>query len=242
MEDQIKKFIGLLVKFYESVKDKQKLSPDESEKFNNICKDLFEGLISNPGGLIFIEETERIDAYKFSIERLFELHSYEEIYDDLVQGGYNGLMFEEMDNYAYRAQQLRPTLISVKPENKEFYTYYDEAMKCWLYGLNNSSIIIIATLLESTLKNKLKNIGQNELQVMRKQIRSEKKQKRNQIDFEDFIDIAKVQGFLSNISKISSHRLRKKRNNIVHNRLEISSDEALELINSTKNIFEDVYN
>jgi hypothetical protein len=240
MENQIKRYIELLVKLFESSRDKKKLSQSESEEFNRICKDLFESLIYNPGGLIFVENTDRIDAYKFAIDRLFELYSREEIWEELSQGGFGGLIFEEMDNYADRVKKLKPTFISIKPEIKEFYTYYNEAMRCWLYGLNNSSIIIISSLLENLIKDKIEELNPEEVLEIIKS--SDNKYKGIGINFEKLIDIAEYKNFISTDNKDAAHNLRKTRNKIVHTGRMIDTNKSLELIEKTKNIIEELLN
>jgi len=199
-------------------------------------------LSTNPGGLIFIENKEKIEACRVAVEKLFELYTPDELYEEILEGGFGGLMFDELDSYAYRAKKLMPIFLSIKPENKKFYTYYNEAMKCWLYGLSNSSIIIIASLLENILKDRLKDFSQKELLYIIEILKADKKNRRVQINFENLIDIAEYKGILSNKSKISSHDLRDKRNKIAHNGYNINSDEALDLINNTKTIFEELFN
>ena len=242
MEYKLIRYIELSIKLIESFSGSAKLTKSESDEFNKISKDVIEFLITKPGGLIFIENKKRIKACKFAVEKVLELHTSDELYDEVLEGGFNGLMFDELDTYTSRVRRLRPTFLSITPDNKEFYTYYDEAMRCWLYGLNNSSIIIIATLLENILKERLSDFNQKEIIKILEIIRADEKFKRVEINFDVLIDIAEYKGWLSEENKLSAHRLRKKRNKIVHNGLNISSNEAIDLINKTKNIFEELYN
>ena len=59
MEDNLLKYIDLLMKLYQSVIDKSKLADGESEEFNRVCGEIFEELIRNPGRIIYIESKER---------------------------------------------------------------------------------------------------------------------------------------------------------------------------------------
>jgi len=228
MEAKLLRYIELLIKIYESVEDPKKLTESVSVEFNNILKYLIEFLISNPGGLIFIENKEKIKACKFAVEKVFKFYTPNEIYEEILDGGFGGLMFDELRAYTYRVRKLIPTFVSIKFENNEFNVYYNEAMKCWLYGLCNSSIIIIATYLENILKDKLISISKMELH--------------DRNNFENIINIAEYNRLISNKSKLSAHNLRGKRNMIVHHGYKISSDNALELIKETKDIVEELFN
>jgi hypothetical protein len=241
METKLLRYLELLLKIMESVTNSKKLTALESGEFNNISKNLIEFLIINPGGLIFLEDTKKIKACKLAVEKLFELYTSDELYEEILEGGFGGLLFNELDSYAYRIKNLNPIFFSIKPKNKEFNIYYNEAMRCWLYGLSNSSIIIMASLLENILKEKLKKFSQKELLEILKNIKHIGKNKK-QISFKDIIDIAKSKEIISKKSRVSADNLRERRNKIVHKGLDIDSDEALKLLNDTKNIFEKLFN
>ena len=237
LENKFKRYLELFIKIVDDViEGDKKLSEDESNEFNDICKNLIEYLITNPGWLIFVEDKEKIKAYRFGAEKLFELYTSEELYEEIMGEGFGGLMFDELDNYVYRAKKLSPTFISVRPDNKEFYSYYDEAMRCWLYGLNNSSIIITASLLENLLKDEINNLSQEEIQNVLKIFKSDDKYKGVEVNF------AEIKCINAKSSNKSAHKLRKKRNKIVHTGISIDSDEALKLIINTKESFEELLN
>ena len=242
IESKLKRYLELFIKIIEeSLDSEKKFSEEESNEFNEICKTLIEELITNPGGLIFIDEKEKIKTYKFGVEKLFELYSSEELFEEILGGGFGGLMFDELDNYVYRAKKLMPTFISIRPDSKDFfYTYYNEAMRCWLYGLTNSSLIITASLLENLLKEQINNLSQQEVQEVLKIVKADEKYKGIEVSFENLIDIAEIKGIISRKSKNTAHILRKKRNKIVHTGLNIDSDNSLELITKTKKIFEEL--
>lgn len=242
-ESNLKRYLELFKKIVEeAVYDEKKLSEEESNEFNDLCKNLIEYLIKNPGGLIFVKEKEKIKAYKFVVEKLLEIYSTDELFEEIIMGGFGGLMFDELDSYIYRAKKLIPTFISINPEQKEFYTYYNEAMRCWLYGLTNSSIIIIASLLENLLNEKINELSQEEIQKILRIIKVDNKYQGIEISFENLINIAETKGILSKKSKITAHRLRKIRNKVVHSGYNIDSDQALKLIKKIKEIIEEMFN
>ncbi|MDO8722507.1 MAG: DUF4145 domain-containing protein [Syntrophales bacterium] len=228
MEDKLLRYIELLLKLYQSVIDKSSLQGKESEEFNTLCREIFEELIRNPGGIIYIEAKEKKDAYRLAIERLFEIYSGEQIRDEILSGGYGGIVFDELDKYAERAKELIPTFINIEPSNREFYVLYNEAMKCWFYGLENSSVILSVTLLENTLKN-------------RDGKRNKVKDSRN-TKLYNLINKFESIGVLSTIGAKKAHEIREVRNEIVHNGLNIASSEALRLVRNTKDILEEIFN
>ncbi|MCP4681856.1 MAG: DUF4145 domain-containing protein [Desulfobacterales bacterium] len=227
MGNKLLRYIELLLKLYQSVIDKSSLSKEESEEFNRLCREIFEELIRNPGGIIYIGAKGKKDAYKFAIERLFEIYSGEKIWDEILSGGYGGIVFDELDKYAERAKELIPTFINIEPSNREFHVLYNEAMKCWFYGLENSAVILSSTLLENTLKSK---DGK----------RNKDKDSRN-TNLYNLINKFESVGVLSTIGAEKAHEIRDVRNKIVHQGMNIASSEALRLVRNTKDILEEIF-
>lgn len=232
MEDNLLKYIDLLMKLYQSVIDKSKLADGESEEFNRVCGEIFEELIRNPGRIIYIESKEKKEAYKFAIERLFEIYSGEQIWDEILSGGYSGVIFDELDKYAERAKELTPTFINIKPSYKEFYVFYNEVMECWFNGLENSAVILSSTLLENTLKD---------WETLKSE-RCKKNKKARSSNFQTLIDKFKSNGLLSSKSAEKAHEIRRVRNKIAHRGFNIASTEAIRLIRNTKDILEEILN
>lgn len=239
MEDKLLKYIVLLVKVYQSVTDKSSLSAEASEEFNRVYREIFEELIRNPGGIIYIESKEKKEAYKFATERLFEIYSGEQIWDEILSGGYGGVIFDELDKYAERAKELTPTFISIEPSYKEFYVLYNEAMKCWFNGLENSAVILSSTLLENTLKDQIKNLKDEETL---KSERCKKKRNPKSANFCTLINIFEGKNLLSSKGAEKAHEIRKVRNKIVHHGFNIDSTGAIRLIRNTKDILEEILN
>ena len=76
MQKQLERYLDLLVKIVESITSgDHELTKEESDEFNELCKNLIEFLITNPGGLIFVSDYDRIGAYKSGIKLLFDLYS-----------------------------------------------------------------------------------------------------------------------------------------------------------------------
>lgn len=226
MEYKLLRYIELLLNLYQSVIDKSILMREESEEFNRLCREIFEELIRNPGGIIYIKSKAKKEAYKLAIERLFEIYSGEQIWEEILSGGYGGLIFDELDKYVERAIELAPTFINIKPSYKEFYVLYNEAMKCWFNGLENSSVIISCTLLENTLKSE----------------KDKRDKPSRNTKLCALINEFKSLGLLSTSGAEKAHEIRTIRNKIVHHGLNVASAEALTLVRNTKGILEEIFN
>jgi hypothetical protein len=226
MEDKLLRYIELLLNLYQSIIDKSSLTREESKEFNRLCREIFEELIRNPGGIIYIKSKAKKEAYKLAIERLFESYSGEQISEEILSGGYGGVIFDELDKYAERAIELTPTFINIKPSYKEFYVLYNEAMKCWFNGLENSAVIISCTLLENTLKSEE---GKRD-----KHIRN--------TNLCGLINEFKSLCLLSTSGAEKAHEIRRIRNKIVHHGLNVASAKALSLVRNTKDILEEIFN
>ena len=183
--------------------------------------------------------SQKKEAYKFAIERLFEIYSGEQIWDEILSGGYSGVIFDELDKYAERAKELTPTFINIEPSYKEFYVLYNEAMKCWFNGLENSAVILSSTLLENTLKDQIKNLKDWETL---KSERCKKNKKARSSNFQTLINKFESNGLLSSKSAEKAHEIRRVRNKIVHHGFNIASTEAIRLIRNTKDILEEILN
>ncbi|MHA1395942.1 MAG: DUF4145 domain-containing protein [Promethearchaeota archaeon] len=242
MKEKLERFIQLLIKILQKSENNEKLKEIDAKEFEQITRELMEFLITNPGGFIFIDDKDKIRAYKFAVQRLYELYSPEEIIDEILEGGFGGLLLDSIDDYAYRATKLKPLFLTFKPENKEFYTYYNEAMNCWLHGLNNSSIIIISSLIENILKEKILELPEKDIIKIVKIIKEDEEIKRIEASFFDLIDLAKEKKLISESDRNILHELRTTRNKIVHSGYSLKSDESLILVEKTKEVIERLLN
>lgn len=247
MEDKLEQYIQLLLKILESRKSKiigtqnndTELTSEEEDQFNQASEQIFEELIRNPGGVVYIKSNENLERYKTAIDFLYKTYTRDEIWEDLISGGYGGILYDELDVYADNAKKLRPTFVSSKNTNKLFHIYYNEAMRCWLYGLLNSAIIISSSLLENILQERVGKIDQEEILEIYGDTKS---LKGVGVSFEKLIDVAELRGLLSKKNNSNANDLRKIRNKVVHRGKYIDSDTAYKLIQQTKDIIEDLFN
>ena len=219
MITELDRYIEILIKVLEGLQSHSKTpEKDEKEELERLTLKILHELVMNPGGIIFTENSySKKQSYRAAINFLFKSFNSEEFSDFFIEKQ-NEL--NELFEYEDRFKSLRPTFIDIKPTNqKQFFTFYNESMRCWLFGLDISAVIVISTLLEKTLKNKL---GRN-------------------LKFEKLIDESYKKHIISLESKNHAHKLRKTRNRIVHDGIIVKKDESLKLITKTKNVIEEIY-
>lgn len=147
-----------------------------------------------------------------------------DVYPDELENDFMVYHFNEMLD---RLKLLKPTLVLKYKAtyNNNFRTYYKEAMLSWLYGLNNSSIILCSAILEEALEEILSRFNLD--------YKNER--------FEILIDHAKTLNVVDDDTHRNLHEIKRIRNQSVHNLKDFTSKSTLELILSTKNIIEQLY-
>ena len=207
----------------------------EEKEFNSLWKSIVEGLMWSPGTLIYIPNEAERKAAKVFIDVIWKNEDTDDIFDEITGGGYSGLLVNIIGDYIDRAKILKPTFISINPENTEFYVYFEEAMRSWLFGLNNSVLILCCSMLESLLKEKLSAVSVSYV-----------------YDFSDNKNFSGIKQFqmdklISNASQIGligkqetnvAFTIKNLRNNVVHKLQNVSQQQAYEAIMNTKDLIE----
>jgi len=218
MITELDRYIEFLIRVIEGLNSPSKQPPKEDkEELERITSKILDELVVNPGGIIFTENnSSKKGKCRTAINFFFQSFNSEE-FSDFFAEKRNEL--DELFEYEDRFTSLRPTFIDIHPANqKQFFTFYNEAMRCWLFGLDISSVIVISTLLENTLKATL---GKNS-------------------KFEKLIDESYRRNIISLKSRDHAHKLRKTRNKIAHEGFIINKDESLKLVIETKDVIEDI--
>src|SRR2546425_9172091 len=92
----------------------------EEKEFNSLWKSIVEGLMWSPGTLIYIPNEAERKAAKVFIDVIWKNEDTDDIFDEITGGGYSGLLVNIIGDYIDRAKILKPTFISINPENTEF--------------------------------------------------------------------------------------------------------------------------
>lgn len=214
------------------------LKENQASEFNLLWKSIVEDLMWSPGTLIHIADEAKRKAAKILIDLIWKIQDAEEIFDEMTSGGYSGLMVNIVGDYIDRAKMLKPTLISINTQNFEFKTYFEEAMKAWLHGLNSSSLILCGSLIEDMIKTQLYNIDPNpalELEGKKQNV----KVKKNKALFK-LIETAFSHQIIDKEDKKTAHRIRELRNKAVHKLEKVGEEETYRAILDTKELIEKI--
>jgi hypothetical protein len=215
------------------------MNETQTKEFNSLCESIVEELIWDPGSLIYIPDRSELKAAQVMIDMLWNSLEPDEIYYEMVRGGYSSILANIVNDYADRAKMLKPTLISVNPQNTEFYRYFDEAMKAWLYGLNSSALMLCCSIIEDILKTELYNIDPDlALDFERKgNIITGVKRNRN---MQILINSAFDYKIIDKKHKSFAHKIRTLRNDAIHTLEKIDDKQTYQAILNTKDLIEKI--
>jgi hypothetical protein len=124
------------------------------DEVNEYAREIIEELMWNPGTLVYFEDPELMEEAKKAMDNLWENMDYDELSNEMFSGGYSGLMVNIIGNYIEKMKLVKPTFISVKPNN-QIRSYFQQAMHAWTFGLNVASLVLCCSILESLLKQEL---------------------------------------------------------------------------------------
>ncbi len=207
---------------------------EKDDRFNELVCEVMVSMIEKPGVLLYIKEESKRNHYKALIELVWKFVDPEKIYQSLSDENYETLHFIA-EGLSKRVVKLKPTVVSVDPKYSEFTSYLDEAISAWLHGLDNASLILCFSVLENIIKDKLCKINIDYVYELNNPsdpygVKS--------FSFDAIIKNAYREKLISKKQKNALFRIKKKRNSSVHNMTSISSTEAYEIIQETKEIIE----
>ena len=211
-------------------------SEQEMVSFNGLLEEITEELIWRPGRLLYYEDSGKSEAAKTILKLLWPIIDGPEIFDEMTGGEYTSILVNIMGDYTDRIEMLKPTLISIPPD-PELFVYYEEAMKCWLFGLNNSSIILCGSLLETVLKQKLRDLNVD--LVCEVVFRNDRKYV-NDFGLDKLIKNAQDQFLLFENEANNAHDIKRLRNKVVHKLRTLDSKKTFEAIGKTKVLVENL--
>ncbi len=204
-----------------------------SEETRDYAKEIVEHLMWKPGTLICFEDTDLMRDATSAIDSLYEDMNYKELSDEMFSGGYGGLLVNIIGDYIDRAMKLKPTLVSVRP-NEVVSAYFQNAMECWLYGINSASVILCCSIVENLLKQRYPTLQYKSDNIFK----DFKYLKDFERTLEEFIDEVAKKGFIDENTRKMAQGIRILRNSTVHKLKQITSDEAYNAIMNTKKIIE----
>lgn len=214
------------------------MDENQTNEFNSLWESVVEDLMWSPGTLIYIaDETER-KAAQVLIDLIWKTQDTDEMFDEMTSGGYAGLLVNIIGDYIDRAKMLKPTLISINPQNIEFTRYFEEAMKAWLHGLNSSSLILCGSIIEDMIKTQLYNIDPNLALDLEREGQNVKGVRNKKLEI--LINTAFSHHIIDKKGKAIAHRIRVLRNNAVHKLENVSEKQTYQAILDTKELVEKI--
>ena len=190
-------------------------------------------LVFSPGTLIFFKDPSELKAAEFVMDFIWDTMDSEEIWKEI------GYLFVDLEeDYVDRAKKLKPILISINPQNTEFQTYFDEAMKAWLFGLNNSAIILCFAILEDILVSELRDIDPDLALELKRVDGKEKGVKNKKLAI--LIKNAFERNLVDDREYAILDELRTIRNNCIHHLIPVEEQKTYEVIIRTKEIVEKI--
>jgi hypothetical protein len=199
------------------------------DEYRKCAEEIISLLLDNPGQLIHIEDPDLMKAASDALKIIWENVDTSHLFDEMIN---SGNMDAIIGDYTDRAKQLKPTLVSVKPD-KQTSEYFQSAIDSWLFGLNNAALILCCSVIENLLMQKLWKI---DITLVRKA--NPKNMNWKDRDLWELINNATKQNILDKKECSKAHNIRKLRQNAVHRLKPINSSEAYSAIMDTKEIIE----
>ncbi len=218
--------------------------PQLSDEFWSLECAIRQYLLKNPGTLIYSpDELESIFLPNLITQIWEEISNIQEEngdeYCDLLG---HILSTNIIEDSIERAQKYPPQFILVNPEILDFNRYFEQAFKAYIYGLNGASCIIACSFLEMALKEKM-----NEFELVPADLRWEVNDKGERkpigvcFNFSNIINKAYEEKIIDKNDRNTLHRIRKLRNDVIHENKEITSEKSLETIMQMKTVFEHLF-
>lgn len=208
-------------------------SENVSEEYMDCAAEIVTELIERPGQLICIVDPDLIRKAETAINIIWSNVDEEELFNEFYFGKVVDNVHHESrasmiaGDYLDRAKKLRPFLVSVKP-NDEISAYFENAVECWLFGINSASLILCCAAMEGLMVDRLSNINRT---------LACKEDGKTRGLFE-LIDNAARSGILDDSTKQMAHGIRELRRESVHRLRNVDNTEAFNAIMNTKKIIE----
>lgn len=126
-------------------------------EWNETAQETQNYLIEFPGELIPVNRAIDVEHYKSRIGHILSTVKEDEWLENLLDFSSNETVSLFINEFIKNARHLRPVFISVNYKSRDFIKYISESFRAWSYGLYNSSMIIMHSVVEEALRNSLFN-------------------------------------------------------------------------------------
>jgi len=201
------------------------------DEYRECAEKVISLLLDNPGQLIYIEDTDLMQAASNALKIIWENVDTSDLFDEMIN---SGNMVAIIGDYTDHAQQLKPTLVNVKPD-AHTSAYFQNAIDSWLFGLNNASLILCCSVIENLLVQRLWKIDIN---LVRKVNLKDMAWKDRELW--ELINNATKENILDRKESTKAHNIRELRRKAVHRLEPVNSSDAYNAIMDTKEIIEKI--
>lgn len=173
-----------------------------------------ENFVWQPGAIIEVQDSTLGEKTRLFINEFWdELVDADVIWEKMISGELGGLFSFLGDEYAKRAVRLRP-LVLPRRLSEELRVYYQQAIGCWVHGLNAAAIILVWSVIEGVL---YQSLHRDDPELRRKRIWR-------------WIAAAKSKRLLDEDSAGEVWEIYRLRNKAVHEQSDITEGEVLDAI------------
>ena len=236
IKNNIDKLLDIFPEFLANNRDGVN-KPILNKKMTTLIEKINNELVMSPGTMIYYSNKNKLECAQKLTSFVWDTLDPDEIFDNISTGDDSWFMVNLLGAYSDRIKKLKPTFVSINPNNTEFEIIYNEAMRAWLFGLNNASIILCCSLIENLLKEKLYNISINEIYYTNN---GEEFNAWQQKSLDQLIKNASRHEILDNETKNKAYGVKNLRNRAIHELETITSQMTLDMIYDTKRIIEKI--
>jgi hypothetical protein len=192
--------------------------------------------IWQPGIVVQVEKSPVMQEIIEHFDVLWDQFNNGPIFEKMKEFGDEDKMWEMVGIVGVRLSKLRPLIVTSDPTTYGFAAYYAEAVKCWAYGLNRAAAILCCSVIEEVITGEIAKeekdfaISLNYSEGIPISISTR--------TFHKIIEAAYDRTYLTEEQYQQAEEIRIIRNRILHEMEDVSEEESLKLISSTRSIIQ----
>jgi hypothetical protein len=205
----------------------------------NLYKEIFEDFVWNPGRVIWAESSEEAENVRNVLSKFWSsLAEEEKIFEEMLSGGFSGIVANYMGDYVERLKLVKPMVITIDPEDYKFGSFYSEAIQAWLFGAGRAAVGLCGSILEEVFFTELSK--SNRQIALSFNFTGESVTGLQSVTLQKLINLAKEDGLVSNKDAILAHDIRRLRNDVLHELKAVNDLTTLEAIDNTRKVIESI--
>ena len=202
-------------------------------------KEIFEEFVWNPGRVIKAENSEHAEQIRSMLSKFWlSLAEEEKIFDEMLSGGFDGLLANMIGEYVERLQMVKPMVICISPEDYRFDSFYSEAINAWLAGAGRAAVGLCGSILEEVLFTELSKIDKEIALTFT--VNGDSVASIQSVTLQKLIKLAKEKELLSKQDAVLAHSIRRLRNDVLHELKVVDDQTTLEALDNTRKVIEGV--